>query len=75
MEVTQRDIVPDGFVLRWSTNIGRSPQVAFRCTPALRSFASDSHGGTTHQVVLMSLILATFYYRRAFSIARGGTAW
>lgn len=74
-EVTQHDIVPDGFALRWNTNIAGSSQVAYGFTPALGSSASGVGGSTTHHVPLIGLTSATFYYARAFSVAGVDTAW
>jgi hypothetical protein len=74
-EVTQDGIAPEGFNLRWSTNIAGSSEVAYGPTPSLGSFASGGGGGTSHEVTLSGLAPATFYHARAFSVAGGDTAW
>ncbi len=74
-DVTQHDIVPDGFTLRWNTNIAGSSQIAYGFTPALGTFASGAGGSTAHDVALTGLTPASFYHARAFSVAGGDTAW
>ncbi|MDX9749834.1 MAG: phospholipase D-like domain-containing protein [Flavobacteriales bacterium] len=71
----QHTIVPDGFTLQWTTNIGGTSQVAFGPTPALGQFAAAAGTTTAHDVALTGLPPASFHYARAFSVADGDTAW
>jgi phosphatidylserine/phosphatidylglycerophosphate/cardiolipin synthase-like enzyme len=74
-EVAQTDIVPNGFTLRWNTNLSGTSRVRYGATPALGSFAGTGSGTTTHAVALTGLPPAAMVYAQPFSVQGTDTAF
>lgn len=73
--VLQEDILPDGFTLRWHTDLPGSSGVRYGTGPALGTTMVVPGNTLQHGISLSGLDPATIYHARVFSVAGMDTAF
>jgi len=73
--VEQDSITPEGFTLRWTTNLPGSSEVRHGPDATFGNLVSAPGSGTSHSVRVTGLGPASFHHAQVFSVSGSDTAW